>query len=164
MEPVTYKPIGILRTPFSSPTDMPIQPTGAAEVLGEAHIDAAYLDGLRDLGGFSHVILLYHFHRSQGFSLGVTPFMDTAERGLFSTRAPRRPNPVGLSIVRLLGVEGCVLRLQGVDMLDQTPLLDVKPYVAAFDAPDADRFGWLEKAARQAESLRSDSRFSSQSK
>ncbi len=160
MQSFAYSPIGVLHTPFAEPTDMPIQPTGAAGVHGTAELRPELADGLRDLDGFSHVILLYHFHRSTGFDLGVTPFMDTVSRGLFATRAPRRPNPIGLSIVRLDRVENNTLHLLDVDMLDGSPLLDIKPYVATFDAPPADRFGWLQKAAAKAQTLRSDSRFS----
>ena len=118
---------------------MPIQPAGARDVSGKAIIFDEYIDGLKDLEGFSHIILLYHFHKSQQYDLQVTPFLDNDKRGLFSTRAPNRPNGIGLSIVELVAIEGNKLQLQGTDMLNQTPLLDIKPYVPAFDAhPDAD--------------------------
>lgn len=99
-------PIGIIETPFTDLEGMPIQPTGAKGVKGRLHIEPAYIKGLDDIEGFSHLILLYHFHRSKGFDLTVTPFLDKTPRGLFSTRAPRRPNPIGLSIVRLTGRQG----------------------------------------------------------
>lgn len=159
METINYQPIGIIHSPFKDPKGMPIQPTGARDVRGEAVLDERYAQGLKDLDGFSHVILLYHFHQSCGYDLTVKPFMDTVSRGLFATRAPRRPNCIGLSIVRLLGVEGNVLHLAGVDVLDGTPLLDVKPYVAKFDAVPADRFGWLDENAKKADTMRSDGRF-----
>ena len=156
------QPIGVIRSPFDSLEGMPIQPTGAKGVRGEVHIFEQYREGLKDLEGFSHIILLYHFHKSTGFKLLVKPFMDTVPRGLFSTRAPNRPSKIGLSIVRLLATEGTVLAIEDVDILDQTPLLDIKPYVAKFDAAPADRFGWLEKSDHKAEHMRSDSRFTSQ--
>jgi tRNA-Thr(GGU) m(6)t(6)A37 methyltransferase TsaA len=108
-------------------------------------LDPAYEEGLADLDGFSHVILLFGLHRSTGYQLTVTPRLDPAPRGLFATRSPRRPNPIGMTVVRLLAVEGCRLRVQGVDMLDGTPLLDIKPYVSRFDGPSGARAGWLEK-------------------
>ena len=105
-----------------------------------------FVEGLSDLDGFSHVILLYHFHKTDGYKLRVIPFLDTRPRGLFATRAPRRPNPIGLSVVKLLGIEGNELSVEGIDVLDGTPLLDVKPYVGEFDVREGARFGWLEKS------------------
>ena len=137
---------------------MPIQPAGARDVSGKAIIFDEYIDGLKDLEGFSHIILLYHFHKSQQYDLQVTPFLDNDKRGLFSTRAPNRPNGIGLSIVELVAIEGNRLLLQGTDMLNQTPLLDIKPYVPAFDAhPDADT-GWLARSNGDISRL-SDDRF-----
>jgi tRNA-Thr(GGU) m(6)t(6)A37 methyltransferase TsaA len=114
---------------------------------------------LRDLEGFSHIILLYHFHRVRDVKLVVTPFMDSQPRGLFSTRAPKRPNPIGLSVVRLLRVEGHVLHIENVDILDGTPILDIKPYVPDFDQHPAERVGWLEGAKGRVRGKRSDDRF-----
>ncbi len=138
---------------------MPIQPSGAAGVKGSVEVLPEYADGLQDLDGFSHIILLYQFDRSTGFELKVVPFLDSTPRGLFSTRAPRRPNPIGLSVVRLERVEGRVLHIDGVDILDETPLLDIKPYVPAFDAPQECRLGWLEDVSGTARKKRSDGRF-----
>jgi tRNA-Thr(GGU) m(6)t(6)A37 methyltransferase TsaA len=158
--PWSLDPIGTLRTPHADPAGMPIQPPGAAGVAGTAELYTEYTAGLADLDGFSHVILIYLFDRTSGFDLSVVPFLDTAPRGLFSTRAPRRPNPIGLSIVRLVRVDGAVLHLDGVDMLDGTPLLDIKPFVPAFDVPDgACRTGWLEDVGDGARERRSDGRF-----
>lgn len=157
METLTCTPIGVLRTPYAELKDMPIQPSGARGVEGTAEMDPAYAAGLQDLAGFSHLILLYHFHRAPAPALLVRPFLDDCERGVFATRAPCRPNAIGLSVVRLLGVEGHVLRLADVDMLDGSPLLDIKPYVPAFDAPGDCRTGWLE--GRNGDECRSDSRF-----
>lgn len=153
------KPIGIVRTPFAEPAGMPIQPTGAAEVCGTVEVFNEYRPGLDDLDGFSHIVLLYGFHRSQGYDLSVVPFLDTEPRGVFATRAPRRPNPIGMSVVRLDRIQDCVLYIRGVDMLDGTPLLDIKPYVPAFDSPAEVRTGWLEAVSGDAESRESDDRF-----
>jgi len=161
MDSIEFRPIGVIRSPFKDLAGMPIQPSGARDTEGEVHLLEEYAEGLADLDGFSHIHLFYHFHRNRGFDLKVKPFMDTVERGLFATRAPRRPNMLGLSVVRLVGVEGNILHVRGVDVLDGTPLLDIKPYVAKFDAAPADRFGWLECNADKAEKLRSDSRFAS---
>jgi tRNA-Thr(GGU) m(6)t(6)A37 methyltransferase TsaA len=158
---IAFNPIGIIRSPFRNPEDMPIQTSGALGVEGTIEMDPEYAAGLKDLDGFSHIVLLYHFHRSKGFSLETKPFMDDELRGVFATRAPRRPNPIGLSIVRLNSIEGCILRIQDVDMLDGTPLLDIKPYVPQFDAKPADRIGWLTGKAEAARERRSDSRFES---
>ncbi|MBG0788899.1 MAG: tRNA (N6-threonylcarbamoyladenosine(37)-N6)-methyltransferase TrmO [Desulfovibrionaceae bacterium] len=159
VDTISFTPIGVIRTPFTTLDDMPIQPAGAQDAAGEILLREEFAEGLRDLDGFSHIHLIYHFHRSSGYDLKVVPFMDTVERGLFSTRAPRRPNLIGLSVVRLESIEGTVLRVRGIDVLDGTPLLDIKPYVTKFDAVPADRFGWLDRNADKAETLRSDRRF-----
>ncbi len=152
-------PIGTIQTPFTDLKGMPIQPSGAKEVEGTLLIDAPFEAGLKDLEGFSHVILLYHFHRSTGYDLMVTPFLDTKERGLFSTRAPRRPNPIGLSIVEVVGREGNKVFIKGIDVLNGTPLIDIKPYVPKFDIKVVTATGWLEEAQEQLASIRSDDRF-----
>lgn len=131
----------------------------AADATGTIELRPDFQAGLQDLAGFSHIILLYHFHRSQGFALTVVPFLDTQPRGLFATRAPRRPNPIGLSVVRLQRIENGVLHVQGVDMLDGTPLLDIKPYVPAFDAATDVTIGWLAEIAPQAAAQKADGRF-----
>ena len=151
--------IGIIQTPFKDINGMPIQPSGAQDVPGQLVLDPQYEEGLCDLDGFSHLILLYHFHLSKGFSLKAKPFLDTVERGLFSTRAPRRPNPIGLSIVRLNRIDGRILHILDVDMLDGTPLLDIKPYVPTFDIRSDARAGWLEQSQEKSTSLKSDQRF-----
>ena len=141
-EPVTYRPIGVIRSPHTDPNATPIQPVYAEAVEGRAEIDSEFADGLADLEGFSHLILVYHFHRSGPAKLVVTPFLEDTPHGVFATRAPCRPNPIGLSVVRLLGREGTVLHLADVDVLDGTPLLDVKPYVERFDRREGTRSGW----------------------
>ena len=140
---IEVRPIGFIHSPFKERRGMPIQPTRGRGVRGTIEILPEYADGLADLDGFSHIVLIYYFHRSQGFDLRVTPFLDTEKRGLFATRAPRRPNPIGLSVVRLLGIKGRVLTVQDIDMLDGTPLLDIKPYVPDFDIRTNVREGWL---------------------
>lgn len=141
---IIFEPIGVIHTPFQEMEGMPIQPTGARDVPGWIEIDPAYESGLSDLDGFSHLVLLYYFHRSEGCSLRVTPFLDDQERGLFSTRAPRRPNAIGMSVVRLRGVDENRLDILDVDVLNGTPLLDIKPYVPVFDCPDGSiEVGWL---------------------
>lgn len=152
-------PIGTIETPFTDPEGMPIQPTGARGVKGRIHIAPAYEEGLKDIEGFSHLILLYHFHKSSGYNLTVTPFLDNTPRGLFATRAPRRPNPIGLSIVRMLSRNGRVLDIEDIDVLNQTPLVDIKPYVPQFDVRDVTAAGWLETTQNDAETKKSDSRF-----
>jgi len=156
---IEYTPIGVIRTPWQEPQGMPIQPPGGADAAGTVEVFGDYADGLKDLEGFSHVILLYHFHRNGGYSLQVTPFMDTVPRGIFAIRAPRRPNPIGLSVVQLDRRDGAVLHVHGVDMLDGTPLIDIKPFVPEFDAPKATRTGWLEQARKGVAGHRSDDRF-----
>ena len=156
---ISYTPIGFIRTPFQETEGMPIQPAGARDVVGTIEIEPEYQAGLADLAGFSHIILLYSFHLSKGYSLTVKPFMDDDLRGVFSTRAPRRPNSIGLSVVRLVRVTGCTLEIEGVDVVDGTPLLDLKPFVPAFDVPPVERIGWLEKNKSRVRQMRADGRF-----
>ncbi len=138
---------------------MPIQPTGATGIEGTVEVLKEYQAGLADLDGFSHIILLYHFHRSMGFNLSVVPYMDTEQRGLFSTRAPKRPNPIGLSIVQLNRVEDNILHIRNIDVLDGTPLLDIKPYIPEFDAQRNVRTGWFKQNRIIVANYRSDERF-----
>jgi len=139
---ITLTPIGVIRSEHVTAAQTPIQPVYATGCRGRAEILPAYAEGLRDLEGFSHIYLLYHFHRAGPAQLLVTPFLQDATRGVFATRAPCRPNAIGLSIVTLLGREGATLYLDGVDILDGTPLLDIKPYTAKFDRYDTTRNGW----------------------
>jgi len=156
---IGYRPIGIIHSPFTEIEGMPIQPTGASGIRGSVEVFPEFTAGLKDLDGFSHVILLYHFHQVREVKLVVTPFMDPQPRGVFATRAPKRPNPIGLSIVKLLSIEQNVLHVENVDILDGTPLLDIKPYVPEFDHHPADRVGWLARAKGQVRRQKSDSRF-----
>ena len=156
---IEYRPIGRIHSPYERIEDMPIQPTGAEGVRGTVDIFPAYEAGLKDLEGFSHIILLYHFHRSPGALLTVTPFLDTEPRGVFATRAPRRPNPIGMSVVRLIRISGNRLEIENVDILDGTPLLDIKPSVPRFDHHRVERLGWLEASQAAVRNTRSDERF-----
>jgi tRNA-Thr(GGU) m(6)t(6)A37 methyltransferase TsaA len=135
------RPIGEIHSPFTDKRDTPIQPSRST-AHGQVEVYSAYAAGLRDLAGFSHIILLYAFHRSDDYALLVKPFLDDQERGLFATRYPARPNPIGLSIVRLRAVHDHLLEIEGVDVLDGTPLLDIKPYVPDFDTQTDVRTGW----------------------
>ncbi|MBA3009058.1 MAG: tRNA (N6-threonylcarbamoyladenosine(37)-N6)-methyltransferase TrmO [Proteobacteria bacterium] len=152
-------PIGVIKTPFNDLKGMPIQPTGARDIEGTLVINPEYEPGLADIQGFSHIILLYHFHKSSGYDLLVTPFLDTQKRGLFSTRAPRRPNPIGLSIVELTGRDKNLIFVRGIDVLNNTPLIDIKPYVPKFDIKEVTATGWLEKTQKKAATMKSDDRF-----
>lgn len=154
----TFQPVGVLYTPFHEPSGMPIQPSGQYAAQGHAEIFSEFAAGLKDLDGFSHVILIYVFHRQNKKSLTVMPFLDDAEHGIFATRAPSRPNPIGISVVPLVKVVGNVLILDQLDMLDGTPLLDVKPFVPDFDAYENVKTGWL--ANKKAYGKNSDGRFS----
>lgn len=156
---IEYQPIGVVHSPFQKPAGMPIQPGGASGIAGTVEVFEEFAAGLKDLEGFSHIILLYHFHRSPGSELRVVPFLDSVPRGVFATRAPRRPNPIGLSVVKLTRIAGRTLHIENVDILDGTPLLDIKPYVPDFDHPPSCRIGWLETAAARARRLRADERF-----
>lgn len=156
---IVYRSIGIIHSPFTELAGMPIQPAGAVGVVGTAVIHPEFTPGLQDLDGFSHIILLYHLHRAEAASLTVTPFLDSQPRGVFATRAPRRPNPIGLSVVKLVRVDQNVLHLENVDILDGTPLLDVKPYVPEFDHQLEIRTGWLAKAEGLVRNKKSDDRF-----
>ncbi len=153
------KPIGIIYTPFTEPQGMPIQPAGAVGVKGSIKVYEEFQAGLKDLDGFSHIILLFHFHRSEGCDMEVVPFMDTELRGLFATRDPRRPSQIGLSVVQLDGIEGGTLHIQNVDILNETPLLDIKPYVPEFDSHSDISTGWLEQVRGSVDKRRSDKRF-----
>ena len=156
---ISFVPIGIIHSPFESVKGVPIQPTAAAGIRGSVEILPQFAAGLQDLDGFSHVILIYHFDRVREAKLMVTPFLDSEERGVFATRAPTRPNPIGLSVVRLLGIEGNALQIENVDIVDGTPLLDIKPYIPSVDQHPGERIGWLEKAEKQFRHKRSDDRF-----
>jgi tRNA-Thr(GGU) m(6)t(6)A37 methyltransferase TsaA len=156
---IEYHPIGVIHSPFDRIGGMPIQPSGSSSARGRVKVFPEYADGLRDLEGFSHVILLYHFHQVKDWEPIITPFLDSHPRGVFSTRAPKRPNPIGISVVKLLRIDGPELHIENIDILDGTPLLDIKPYVPEFDQYPVDRIGWLEQAKGRVQKKKSDRRF-----
>ena len=158
-ESIVFQPIGVIHTPFPDPAGMPIQPAGGREITGSLEIFPEFADGLMDIEGFSRIILIYHFHRSGTCRLQLIPFLDTRPHGVFSTRAPNRPNPIGLSIVSLLGREDTCLQISGVDMLDGTPLLDIKPYLPECDAFSLERTGWFPSGGSRFSTTLSDDRF-----
>lgn len=156
----SYESIGVIRSPFESPEGMPIQPTGADSVIGTVEIEESDADGLADLGGFSHCILLYHFHASDDdVPLRVEPFLDDERRGVFSTRAPQRPNSIGLSVVAIESVTEQELTVSGIDVVDGTPLLDIKPLVPEFDIPSEVQTGWINASESTIRSEQADDRF-----
>jgi tRNA-Thr(GGU) m(6)t(6)A37 methyltransferase TsaA len=150
---IIYKPIGVIHSEHLVAEQTPIQPVYAAKCKGSAEVFAEYAAGLSDLQGFSHLFLIYHFHKAGPARLLVKPYLQDTERGVFATRAPCRPNAVGLSVVELVRIEGTTLYLEGMDMLDGTPLLDIKPFISRFDRCEPVRNGWQdeikESTARQ---------------
>lgn len=157
---IIYSPIGTLYRPFKSIEDMPIQPADAEGIKGTVSVKAKFLAGLKDLEGFSHIYLIYHLHLAGAAQLTVTPFLGNQSHGVFATRAPRRPNSIGLSVVKLNGVVGNLLQIENVDILNATPILDIKPYVPEFDQFALEQTGWLERAKGLVKKVRSDERFS----
>jgi tRNA-Thr(GGU) m(6)t(6)A37 methyltransferase TsaA len=146
-EPISYLPIGVIRSDHTVPEETPVQPVYARDCRGRVEVFPPFVAGLADLEGFSHLFLLYHFHRAGPARLRVVPFLQDAERGIFATRAPVRPNAIGISVVALERREDAVLHVTGVDILDGTPLLDIKPYVARFDRITPGRNGWQDEVA-----------------
>jgi tRNA-Thr(GGU) m(6)t(6)A37 methyltransferase TsaA len=161
MKIIEFKSIGTIHTPFKDLEGMPIQPIGARGVKGQIELEKEYEGGLKDLDGFSHIILIYHLHLCNGHLLEVKPFLDTQKRGIFATRSPKRPNQIGISVVRLEKIEGSTLHIQDVDVVDGTPLLDIKPYIPHFDKHEDDNvsIGWFEDKHHEASDKRSDRRF-----
>jgi tRNA-Thr(GGU) m(6)t(6)A37 methyltransferase TsaA len=145
---IIMQSIGVIRSPFTEKRETPIQ-ASRSQAIGKVELAPEFLEGLQDLEGFSHIFLLYAFHCSSGYSLRVKPFLDHTERGLFATRYPGRPNQIGISIVRLLSREENILTIEGVDVLDNTPLLDIKPYVPDFDVRTGVRVGWYETRSKE---------------
>jgi tRNA-Thr(GGU) m(6)t(6)A37 methyltransferase TsaA len=154
---ILVRPIGIIRSAHTTPGGTPIQPTYAKQVEGEVIVDESFAAALADIEGFERIWLIYRFDRAGPFKSRVIPYRDIQEHGLFATRAPSRPNPIGLSVVQLLGREGNVLRVRGLDILDGTPLIDIKPYVPEFDAYPDSKAGWLDE--RREDRTQADDRF-----
>ncbi len=159
MNKIEFRPIGIIHSPFKEQKGTPIQPGKGKGISGTIELFPEYKEGLDDLGGFSHIKLIYYLHLSKGYSLKVTPYLDNVLRGLFATRAPRRPNPIGLSIVKLNKIEGTTLHISNLDIIDGTPLLDIKPYIPDFDENENIKIGWLTGKAKRAKAKNADNRF-----
>ncbi len=155
---IVFKPIGVINSPFKEPLNVPIQPA-ASNTKGVVTVFDEYSKGLKDLDGFSHIYLIYYFHKSKPFSLIVKPFMDTEKRGLFATRAPSRPNNIGLSVVEIERIDRNKVYVKNIDILDDTPLLDIKPYAPKFDIFEVKKFGWLEKRIKNIDNVKDDKRF-----
>jgi len=146
---IEYEPIGVVHSPFLASKGTPIQPSRAENAAGTVEVFPEFAEGLADLEGFSHIILLCHMHKTSGYRLKVIPYLDDQPRGLFATRAPSRPNPISLSVVELVGIEENTLAIRGIDLLDGTPVLDIKPCVGEFDQRTVLRTGWLKNAQKK---------------
>jgi len=151
--------IGIIHSPFKELANMPVQSLGAQSAEGRVVVDERFTEGLRDLDGFSHIYLVYHFHKASRTELQVVPYMDTVTRGVFATRSPLRPAHIGISVVELLNVADNVLTVRGLDVLDGTPLIDIKPYMPQFDCWQNATSGWMKASRSDVEEKRSDNRF-----
>ena len=159
MKKIEFKPIGIIHSPYKKMKGTPIQSSAAKEIEGTIEIFPEYVEGLSDLDGFSHIQLLFYFHLSKKFKLKVKPYMDDHSRGVFATRAPSRPNSIGLSIVNLIKIEGNILYIKNMDMIEGTPLLDIKPYVSKFDDANVKKIGWLENKIHKLPKTKDDGSF-----
>ncbi len=159
MNEIIFRPIGIIRSPHNKTEGMPIQPAAARGIRGSVEVFSDYLDGIKDIEGFSHIILIYHFHLSSGYQLEVKPFLDDKKHGVFATRAPKRPNQIGLSVVKLLDRVNNMLHIENVDIVNDTPLLDIKPFVPDFDVTENIRVGWLSGSTHKLSTIKSDRRF-----
>ncbi|MDY6917860.1 MAG: tRNA (N6-threonylcarbamoyladenosine(37)-N6)-methyltransferase TrmO [Chloroflexota bacterium] len=148
---VAYEPIGVIHTPFKDKASTPIQGFFARSSRGQVEVFPQYVEGLKDVAGFSHLILIYHFHLAEGCSLVTRPFLDSEGKGIFSIRHFNRPNPIGISVVRLHGIDGNILEVGEVDIIDGTPLLDIKPYMPDFDVRHDAAKGWYEHADMRSE-------------
>ncbi len=158
----TLKQIATIYSPFCDLVNMPVQPKGAKDIYATLEFKEEYVEGLKDLDGFSHVYLIYYFHKIKEPKLSVIPFNDKTHtpRGVFSTRTPMHPNSMGLSVVELVKVEGNIVTIKGVDILDGTPLLDIKPYIENFDKVEGEvRSGWMKANADEVSRKKSDDRF-----
>jgi tRNA-Thr(GGU) m(6)t(6)A37 methyltransferase TsaA len=159
MPEIKYKPIGIIHSPFKEPKGTPIQAESGKNIEGLIEIFPEYSEGLKDLDGFSYIIVLYHFHLIKDAPLLVKPYMDENEHGIFSIRGPARPNPIGMSITRLIRIKKNKLYIRDIDIVDGTPLLDIKPYVPAFDVKESEKIGWLQNNQHKLHTSKDDGRF-----
>lgn len=161
MNKIEFNTIGTIYSPFKKLDGMPIQPTGAKGIKGEIHLNKDLKEGLKDLGDFSHLTLIYYLHKVNGFSLEVKPFLDNSNHGVFATRSPKRPNPIGISVVKLDNLKDNIIHISNVDILNETPLLDIKPYVPQLyeDTCKNLKIGWFEEKHENAKHTKSDNRF-----
>ncbi len=160
MQAINFKPIGVIHSSFKSVDNMPIQPVGAKNVKAVIELYHEFEEGLKDLDGFSHITLIYYLHKVVDFKLQVMPFLDIETHGIFATRSPLRPNAIGLSTVKLIKIENNFLYIENADMLDGTPLLDIKPFFAQFDNRENSKSGWLDRRWKEKNrKLISDDRF-----
>jgi tRNA (adenine37-N6)-methyltransferase len=157
MSAVVFHPIGVIHSPFQQQEGTPIQSALAGDARGWIEVHPAYLPALQDLQEFERIWVLYHLDRTANFTPLVTPYLDTAKHGLFATRSPARPNPIGMSALRLLAITDARIDVAGIDILDGTPLLDIKPYVPDFDAFAPSAAGWFDRLHTR--DVRADSRF-----
>ncbi len=157
MENIVFSPIGVVHSPLKEGEGAPIQPV--REIKGIVEIFSEFEEGIDGLEGFSHIIVLYHFHLAKRGKLKVIPYMDNKPHGVFATRAPSRPNPIGLSVLKLERIEGSKLYVSGLDILDGTPVIDIKPYVPQFDVREVEKIGWLEEKVKKLTTTTDDGRF-----
>jgi len=160
LQQFTVRAIGTIHSPHTNPKGTPIQPVGAKGIKGTVELFPEYVPGLKDLEGFSHIILLYYFHLAEDGPMIVTPYLEDKPKGIFSVRMPCRPNHIGLSVVRLNRIKDNILEIENVDILNGTPLLDIKPYVTTFDIYQTEREGWLTPVSDDAQNKKCDGRFS----
>lgn len=154
------KNIGIVNTPWTCRKNMPIQPPGGKGFEGIAVLKEEFKEGLKDVDGFSHVYLIYILDKAEKEKVLVTPYCDTVERGIFSTRSPSRPNRIGMSLVKIKKVEENKLFFDGADILNGTPLIDIKPFIKHFDVVEGEvKSGWMKLKKEEIEGKRSDGRF-----
>jgi len=156
---IRFIPIGTIHTPYKTKEGMPIQSIAAEGIKGSIKLKKKYVKGLLDLEGFSHIYLIYYFHKSKGLKLLVKPFLDDRLHGIFSTRAPQRPNLIGISVVKLIRIKDNILEIENVDMIDGTPLLDIKPYISEFDIHEIVKNGWMNEKKGNFKEIKSDDRF-----
>jgi len=156
---INYEPIGIIKTPHKTKNGMSIQSRAAKGIKGIITIKRKFSEGLEDLDGFSHIYLIYHFHKSKHYTLKTKPFLDDKSHGVFSTRAPQRPNSIGISVVKLNSIKDNVLEIEDIDILNGTPLLDIKPYIPDFDIHEVRKIGWIANKIGNINTIKSDNRF-----
>ncbi len=159
MNKISYRPIGIVHSPFKEPKGTPIQASGAKGIQGKIEVFPEFSAGLKDIEGFSHIILIYHLHLIKNTKLEVKPFLDKQTHGIFATRAPGRPNSIGISVVQLIQVENNILTVEDFDIIDGTPLLDIKPFITEFDYRDVTKNGWYKENVHNLSDSKDDGRF-----